>query len=530
MALALFGCGQQLHQFTDEDKEITLELISDTTSNPTFSVTTRQVSFDISFRADRNGNYRVLHAGTCTSGQAVGGSATTGSQVTGVIVNVTVLIDYDDLATYGRQITICVQDTAVYKTASLTKSFGTGVDTVLLNLATQYNETGSSATINSGTSAEFVLFQNNWTTGTENRGNGTGGPYAGNGVDSPYSHGVYIDPNHGYRLKYFVADRDNHRVLIFNSIPTAGTATADVVVGQTAMTAGSGGGANCGAAISSQCFDQPQHVSISSGGIMFITDLMNHRVLIYNAIPQTNGAAANYVIGQPDLATGTLNNGSLAAAARLNNPAAASVIGGRLHIADQANNRILVFNSIPTSNGASANFAIGQLDTSMTASGTDYSVQSSYLNSPYDMFTDQSRLYVADGGNHRVLVYNALPAIADVRPNFVIGHSGPGFSLANRGAAQPAANSLNQPRSMVARNNKLAIADQGNHRILFFDLPITADDPSATHVLGQLDFVSAGGGTTQTTYNLVKGLIFDNGYIWAADRVNNRVKISQLPY
>jgi hypothetical protein len=98
----------------------------------------------------------------------------------------------------------------------------------------------------------------------------------------------------------------------------------------------------------------------------------------------------------------------------------------------------------------------------------------------------------ADGGNHRVLVYTALPTAADVRANFVIGHSGPNFALANRGAAQPANNSLNQPRSIIAQNNKLAIADQGNNRILFFDLPINADDPVATHVLGQTDFISGG--------------------------------------
>ena len=527
----LLGCGQYLHQFADEDRDITLEIVSDTATAPTFTVATRIVSFNLSFRSDRNGSYRILHASTCSGTQVAAGAATTGNMTSGIQIDATISLPYDDIAVYGRFVIICVQDTAAYKSASQAKSFGSGLDTALLNLATQYNENGGGgANINTGTTAEFVMFQSSWNVGTENRGNGTGGPYAADGVDSPYSHGVYIDPNHGYRLKYFAADRDNHRVLIFNSIPTSGAATADVVVGQTVMTAGFTTAANGGGAISAQGLDQPQHVSVSASGIMFITDLMNHRVLIFNAVPQTNGAAANYVIGQPGFTTGVFNNGTLVAAARLNNPAAASMIQGKLYIADQANNRISVFNSIPTSDGSSADFAIGQLDTSTTTSGTDYSTQSSYLNSPYDMFAEQNRLYVADGGNHRVLVYTALPTLADVRPNFVIGHTGPTLSLANRGLAQPADNSLNQPRSIVAQNNKLAIADQANNRILFFDLPITADDPSATHVLGQTDFISAGAGTTQTTFSLVKGLIFDNGYIWAADRVNNRVKVMQLPY
>ncbi|AFM13487.1 NHL repeat-containing protein [Turneriella parva] len=534
IALVAAGCGQYLHQFADEDSEIQLEILSDTAANPTFSVATRQVSFDISFRADRNGSYRVLHGAGCSGTQAAGGTNVSGNLSKGSTVASAISLPYDDLATYGRQITICMQDTAAYKTTAAIRSFSSGLDTVLLNLATLYNENGGGgANINSGTSAAFMLFQTNWTNVLENRNNGNGGPYAGNGVDSPYSHGVYIDPNHGYRLKYFVADRDNHRILIFNSLPTSNAATADVVVGQTGFTTGFTTAANAGGAISAQGFDQPQHVSVSANGTMFVTDLMNHRVLIYNSVPQTNGVAANTVIGQPGFTTGVLNNGTLVAAARLNSPAAASMIQGRLYIADQANNRIVVFNSIPTGPGASASFAIGQGDTATTTSGTDYSTQSSYMNSPYDMFADQSspqRLYVADGGNHRVLVYTALPTGADVRANFVIGHSGPNFALANRGAAQPANNSLNQPRSIVAQNNKLAIADQGNNRILFYDLPVNADDPAATHVLGQTDFISGGAGTTQTTFNIVKGLIFDNGYIWAADQANHRVKVIALPY
>lgn len=535
VALFAAGCGQYLHQFADEDREITIEVLSDTMASPTFTVATRQVTFSISFRADRKGGYRVLHAASCTGSQAAGGTNVSGSLGNGTTISASISLPYDDLATHGRQITICVQDNAAYKSASVTRSFGSALDTVLLNLATQYNENGGGgANINSGTSAEFMIFQTSWTNVLENRNNGTAGPYSGNGVDSPYSHGVYIDPNHGYRLKYFVADRDNHRILIFNSLPTSNTATADVVVGQAGFTTGFTTAANAGGTISAQGFDQPQHVSVSANGTMFVTDLMNHRVLIYNSVPQTNGASANTVIGQPGFTTGVLNNGTLVAAARLNSPAAASMIQGRLYIADQANNRIVVFNSIPTSNGASASFAIGQGDTSTTTSGTDYSAQSSYMNSPYDMFADQSspqRLYVADGGNHRVLVYTALPTTADVRANFVIGQSGPTGNVANRvSMAAPADNSLNQPRSIVAQNNKLAIADQGNNRILFFDLPINADDPVATHVLGQTDFISGGAGTTQTTFNIVKGLIFDSGYIWAADRANHRVKVIALPY
>ena len=120
----LAGCGQYLHQFADEDREITLEILSDTTASPTFTVATRLVGFDITFRADRTGTYRILHGTNCSATQAAGGTNVSGNFLNAVTVAATISLPYDDLALHGRQITVCVQDVAAYKTASLTKSFG----------------------------------------------------------------------------------------------------------------------------------------------------------------------------------------------------------------------------------------------------------------------------------------------------------------------------------------------------------------------------------------------------------------------
>src|SRR4051812_11874778 len=101
--------------------------------------------------------------------------------------------------------------------------------------------------------------------------------------------------------KLYVADTQNDRVLIFNRIPTANGASADVVLGQTSFTA----------------FVQPDltqqdktatptnmlnPVAVSSDGIrLFVTDLGNNRVLVWNSIPTSNAAAADFALGQPDL-------------------------------------------------------------------------------------------------------------------------------------------------------------------------------------------------------------------------------------
>lgn len=472
---------------------------------------------------DRAGAYKFFQAADCSGTQITTGVAVSGGCEKNTAVTATLQISFDSIVANGSAVTLCVQDTAGYKFASRTLNIMPYVEAI--------NELsgGGGLNLDGGQTAEFPLFQSNWTSGTANRGNGTGGAVLANGIDSAYSHSVYLDPKDGYKLKYFVADRDNHRIMIFNTLPTNNAAAADVVIGQANLTTGGATAANAGGAISASGFNQPLHVSVSGSGILFVTDLLNNRVLVYNRIPVTNGATADYAIGQPGFTTGTANNGSVPLAARLNNPAAAVVIEGKLFIADQANNRIIVFNTPPTSNGASADYVIGQSNLSSTAVGTNYVTQNNYLDSPYDILAYAGRLYVADGGNHRVLVYTSIPTASDARPVYVIGHTGPGLNLANRGGTT-AINGLNQPRSLAAQGNKLAIADQGNNRVLFFNLPINADDPDAAYVLGQSNFVNFAASTAQRTFSTVKGLIFDSGYIWVGDRVNNRVQVLQLPY
>jgi hypothetical protein len=110
--------------------------------------------------------------------------------------------------------------------------------------------------------------------------------------------------------KLFVADTQNHRVLIFNSIPTANGAAADLVLGQKDLAS----------------FVEPDltknsndatpsslssPVSVTSDGVrLYVADLGHNRVLIWNSIPASNAAAADVVVGQPDLNSALANNSS----------------------------------------------------------------------------------------------------------------------------------------------------------------------------------------------------------------------------
>ena len=166
-----------------------------------------------------------------------------------------------------------------------------------------------------------------------------------------------------------VADTNHNRVLIWNRIPTSNNAPADVVVGQANFNTTSVPGSTPNA----KSMRGPQGVWIQNGRL-YVADTQNNRVLIFNRIPTANGAAADVVLGQPDFTTFvqsdlTQQNGDRVGL-NLLNPVAVSSDGVHLFVTDLGYNRILIWNSIPTTNGQAADVAIGQHD--MTSSVANF--------------------------------------------------------------------------------------------------------------------------------------------------------------
>jgi hypothetical protein len=92
---------------------------------------------------------------------------------------------------------------------------------------------------------------------------------------------------------------------------------------------------------------------------LLVADHDNNRVLIWNTIPTTNGKAADVVIGQPDMTMATAP--TTPSATTLTGPNSIHVdANGRLYVSDQDANRILYWNAIPTQNQAPADGVIGQ--------------------------------------------------------------------------------------------------------------------------------------------------------------------------
>ncbi|HEX5229040.1 MAG TPA: IPT/TIG domain-containing protein [Bryobacteraceae bacterium] len=266
--------------------------------------------------------------------------------------------------------------------------------------------------------------------------------------------GVWVQGN-----QLFVADTQNHRVLIWNSIPTANNQPADLVLGEPNFTTAPPQTTADLPPTASNLFS-PVAVT-SDGQRLIVTDLGHHRVLIWNSIPTQNAQAADVVVGQPDMIS-ELDNGSDGTCTpngfdadgnptypnctpticptagkddigtvlyqqRCGNvmemPRYALSDGHRLFIADTGNDRVLIYSTLPTTNGAKADIYLGQPDEfsdQVTTSTNTFRPDANILESsadttrsPYGLAWDGTNLYVSDPFDVRVLVFTVgTPNIA----------------------------------------------------------------------------------------------------------------------
>ena len=294
-----------------------------------------------------------------------------------------------------------------------------------------------------------------------------------------------------------VGDTDHNRVLIWNRIPTTNNPPADVVVGQPNFKSTS----IPGNIPNAKSMRGPQGVWIQNGRL-YVADTGNNRVLIYNQIPTSNGAAADVVLGAPDFTTFvepdlTQQKNSVTASLVLN-PVAVSSDGVHVFVTDLGYNRVLIWNSIPTTNGVPADVAIGQPDlvssiannafsvdpndttvppketpVLCTASnGTDTNGNPTYpasckatVSFPRFALAANNRLFIADGGNDRVLVFNTIPTGNSATADLVIGQIGGSVNQAS-----DAADSLRTPMSLAWDGTNLYVSDAYNRRITVYSM------------------------------------------------------------
>lgn len=342
-----------------------------------------------------------------------------------------------------------------------------------------------------------------------------------------------------------VADTDNNRVLIWNSMPTTNGQPANVVIGQPNFTSN-------GTSIppTATSLRGPEGVWLA-GGKLYVADTQDNRILIYNHVPTANNAAADVVVGQPNFTSfvqpDLTQNNTTPAANNMQNPVSVTTDATHMYVADLGQSRVLIFNTIPTTNGASADVALGQPDLVSDVDNNSYTVTNSTLdadNNPegvspvlcqsnaafainqgqtgtsavdtdgYTYFptrcaatlsfpryalSDGTRLFVADGGNDRVLVYNTIPTASGTPADVILGE--PDEFTDNTGQNPSGADAMQTPDALAWDGSNLYVSDTYNNRVVIYtaepmNIPLGAIFNAASMEIFAIGSVSLAGTVT----------------------------------
>jgi hypothetical protein len=252
---------------------------------------------------------------------------------------------------------------------------------------------GVTVPTHSHTPADRVLGQANFQTMLANRGKTT--TTAADSLHWPY--GVQVAAG-----RLFVADAENRRVLIWNSLNVDNGQPADVVLGQHNL---HNRHENAGGEPNAMSMRWPHGITLWQGKLC-ISDAGNNRIMIWDRIPDQHGAPCDWVLGQtsPFLVD---HNRSLYWPRHdtLNMPYAIAACGDWLLVTDTANSRLLGWHIDDLESGAPARALSGQ--TNFHAKGDNRwrpAVDDSFCW-PYGIQCLNDRVMVADSGNNRVSLW-----------------------------------------------------------------------------------------------------------------------------
>ena len=315
-------------------------------------------------------------------------------------------------------------------------------------------------------SATGVIGQASYTVSKANQGNGDASNMSFNApVD------IAVSPS-----EFFVVDAQNNRVLVFPNGAAGIGSAATRVIGQLDFPYfapnliegkefgfGLSAGSNVTGSAVLDLNASPPH--------LYVADTQNHRILGFNDFTHVqNLQKADLVIGQPDFLRSQINyptnDPTQLNVSGLHSPTALAVdSAGNLYVSDTGNSRVLRFPA-PFASGRTnlegADLVIGQSD--FRSMVTDPSAQN--LNAPIGiaLTADGAFLVVADTGHNRVLLF-PKPFTNGMSASRVLGQSN---LISSTASTAPQGFAL--PRGIaVDPQNRLLIADTGNHRVQIFN-------------------------------------------------------------
>jgi len=240
-----------------------------------------------------------------------------------------------------------------------------------------------------------------------------------------------------------------------------------------------------GSSTAADTFDGLYGNPVVYNDILYLPDYGNARVLGFNTIPTTNGESADFVLGQTSFTTAdeSLTQEGVAG------PQGLSVDNGKFFLTDYSNSRITIYNTVPTTGPGLPDVVVGQ---SNFETGNEDSANSG-LSSPEASFAADGKLIVTDTANHRVLIWNSIPTENGTPADIVLGQSDFTHTSANDdnqddSEDDPTARTVSSPSGVWSDGTKLVVLDSANNRALIWNTFPTASFTPADVVLGQGDF------------------------------------------
>ncbi len=327
----------------------------------------------------------------------------------------------------------------------------------------------------------------------------------------------------------YVSDTSNHRVLVWKDAARFRSGDpADMVIGQPDLTTALANIDKRGSGPSQTSLSSPMGVAVDANSNLYVADSGNNRVLRYpRPVDQSGRITPDAVLGQPDFEKAT---SAAVSASTLRNPSGVTIgPDGNIFVADTGNHRVLEFPSGSGTNSAAIR-VYGQPHFATGYASTPASAQS--MSGPRGLFVDAGyTLYVADTGNHRVLIFPNTRDAGDAgMPAYmVLGQDGFETSQAGTGSTR-----LRTPVDVAEdRSGNIVVADSGNNRVVLFPslFFVSLAGGTASAVLGQADLNgSAVNYNTQDGQATPEGLSGPQGVfvdrqntVYIADAGNNRV-------
>lgn len=260
-----------------------------------------------------------------------------------------------------------------------------------------------------------------------------------------------------------VADAWHHRILVYDGLPAVSDTAPRAVIGQPDLL---GVEPNRGGECDASSLYWPFGIAHVAGWT-WVTDTGNKRVLGWQGRLEP-GRPADVVLGQADFGGRADNRGAAPDGGGMRWPHAVAGTADLLLVADAGNHRVLGWHGRPVT-GQPADLVVGQDDLSTTGEWPYGAQQAGRLRFPYGLALDAGRLVVADTADNRVLLWRSLPGAHGSPADEVLGQDGFGGGGENRWESVRD-DTLCWPYGLDLSGGTLAVADSGNNRVMLWDI------------------------------------------------------------